>query len=206
MENATQAERAPSFRATEIVVGVLFLTSTATFVIGSRLITSYFDGSASTSALIAGVLLEVYTGLAVAGIGIAMLPVFERFDRRLGRTYLVLRVLECLAIVSVGVWMITTHDEFPKYSLLIYSFTATGGLVFAYLLDAYSLVARGLARLGLIGYASLLVGVVLSLFGVADLDEGWGTILFVPGAIFEFVLPIVLFVKGFSLEETANDR
>jgi hypothetical protein len=199
----TPLEQAPSYRATEIIVGILFLTSTATFVIGNRLITSYFDGSATnTTALTVGVVLEMYTGLAVAGIGVAMLRLFERFDRRLARAYLVLRLLECLAIVSVGLWMVVTHDELPKYSLLIFSFTATGGLVFSYLLDTHSLVAGWLARLGLVGYLSLLVGVVLSLLEVTDLAEGWGTVLFVPGAVFELVLPIVLFVKGFSLNNT----
>jgi hypothetical protein len=53
-------EESSGYRKTAILVGVLFLTSTATFVAGSRLITSYFSvDRPRSSTLLAGVLLEV---------------------------------------------------------------------------------------------------------------------------------------------------
>ena len=191
----------PAYRKTAILVGVLFLSSTVTFVAGSRLITSYFSGdSPRSSTLLAGVLLEAYTGLAVAGIGIAMLPVLSSQNVWLARAYLALRVLECLAIVTVGIAMVVTAREVPNYDALIYSFTAVGGIIFAYLLYTGALVPRRLALLGVIGYIVLLIGVLAALASLADLSEGWGTIFFVPGGLFELILPFVLFVKGFSMD------
>lgn len=193
--------RASAYRKTAVLVGVLFLSSTATFVAGSRLITSYFSGdSPRSSTLLAGVLLEGYTGLAVAGIGIAMLRILSIYQGRLARAYLILRVLECLTIVAVGVAMVVTKREVPNYDALIYAFTAVGGIIFAYLLYTAALVPRPLSGLGVIGYIVLLIGVLAALAGVANLSEGWGTIFFVPGGLFELVLPFVLFVKGFSID------
>ena len=72
---------AGTYRKTSIVVGMLFLTSTAAFMAGSRLIASFFSGDKRrSSGLLTGVLLEGYCGLAVAGIGVAMLPLLNPYD------------------------------------------------------------------------------------------------------------------------------
>ena len=190
-----------AYRKTAVLVGALFLTSTATFVAGSQLITSYFSADRPrSSTLLAGVLLEGYTGLAVAGIGIAMLRILSSYNPRLARAYLALRVLECLAIVAVGVAMVVTKREVPNDDALIYAFTAIGGIIFASLLYTAALVPRPLSGLGVIGYIVLLIGVLAALTDLADLSEGWGTIFFVPGGLFELVLPFVLFVKGFTID------
>ena len=186
-------------RGTAALVGVLLLTSTATFAIGSSLIASYFSGdSPGPSTLLAGVLLQVYTGLAVAGIGLAMLPLLRRHAAGPARAYLVLRVLECLAIVLVGAYLLARRRELQHDDLLIYSFTAVGGIVLSYLLVVSKLVPRGLSVLGMLGYVVLLVGIPTALAGFADLDRGWGVAFLVPGGLFELVLPVLLLVKGFS--------
>jgi hypothetical protein len=188
-----------STRKVAILVGALFLTSTATFVVGNSLITSYFAGPhPATSTLAAGVLLEVYTGLAVAGIGLAMLPLLTHSGRRLARAYLALRVLECLAIFAVGAFMLATHHRLQNYVLLIYFFTASGGLIFSYLLYVSELIPRVLSGLGIIGYAVLLLGIPTALLGLADLNAGWGVAFYVPGGLFELILPVWLFAKGFQ--------
>lgn len=189
------------YRATANLVGVLFLTSTATFVAGSRLLNSYFSGGAGNASLLAGVVLEAYTGLAVAGIGWAMLALLNRFHRSFARAYLILRVLECVAILGAGTYMLSTEREFVNYDLMIYSFTATGGICFAYVLHRSRLIPRTLARLGLGGYIVLLIGIPTALSGVVDINEGIGTAFFVPGGLFELVLPFFLFFKGFTLDE-----
>lgn len=190
-----------AYRKTAVLVGVLFLTSTATFVTGSQLITSYFSADRPrSSTLLAGVLLEGYTGLAVAGIGIAMLRILSSYNPRSARAYLALRVLECLTIVAVGVAMVVTKREVPNDDALIYAFTAIGGIIFASLLYTAALVPRPLSGLGVIGYIVLLIGVLAALTDLADLSEGWGTIFFVPGGLFELILPFVLFVKGFTID------
>jgi hypothetical protein len=194
-----------SHRRTAVLVGMLFLTSTAAFAVGSSLIAAYFSTSGSArSTLLAGVVLELYTGLAVVGIGLAMLPLLGRHHARLARAYLGLRVLECSAIVVAGASMLATGRELQHDELLIYSFTAVGGIIFSYLLYVSELVPRGLSLLGIVGYVVLGVGIPIALVGLADLDSGWGTLFFLPGGLFELVLPLLLLVKGFSVDRATT--
>ncbi|MFT5675723.1 MAG: hypothetical protein ACI808_001655, partial [Paraglaciecola sp.] len=64
----------------------------------------------------------------------------------------------------------------------------------------YRLVPRLLSALGLLGYFALLLKVLFDFF---DLSLG-GQLLFIPGAIFELLLPLWLIVKGFNLNERPN--
>ena len=159
-----------------MLVGVLFLTSTAAFAVGSSLVASHFSGdNPATSTLLTGVLLQVYTGLAVAGIGLAMLPLLRPYNSRLARAYLALRVLECSVIVILGAFMLTTRRALEHHDLFVYSLTVAGGIVLSYLLYVSRLVPRQLAALGMLGYVALLAGVPTALLGLADLDAGWGS-------------------------------
>jgi Domain of unknown function (DUF4386) len=202
------AERAPvgqeagrPHRRTAVLVGVLFLTSTAAFAVGSSLVASHFSGdSPATRTLLAGVLLQVYTGLAVAGIGLALLPVLRPYNLRLARAYLALRVLEGSAIVLLGAFMLTTGRALEHDGLLIYSLTAVGGIILSHLLHVSRLVPRQLAMLGMLGYVALLVGVPTALFGLTDLDAGWGMLFLAPGGLFELIFPLLLIVRGFSAD------
>ncbi len=68
-----------------------------------------------------------------------------------------------------------------------------GSIPFCYLLYRSRLIPRLLAVLGLIGYAALLIGSSLELFGL-----NLYMIQFAPGALFELIFPIWLIVKGFN--------
>ena len=48
------------------------------------------------------------------------------------------------------------------------------------------------------GYAVLLPGASLDMFGCVDINHGVGMIVFIPGGLFELLFPIWLFVKGFN--------
>jgi hypothetical protein len=187
-------------RKTALLVGLLFLSSTFSFAIGNTMIAGYFAGTNSAiSGLLAGVLLQAYTALAVAAIGIAMLPLLKPYHQPLALAYLGLRVLECLAILGVGIYMLAVRQQLQHYDLLIYAFTSTGGMVFSYLLYRASMIPRPLAALGLFGYVVLLLSIPTVLLGLADLNSGWGMVFFVPGGLFELILPFLLFVSGFRL-------
>ena len=54
------------------------------------------------------------------------------------------------------------------------------------------LVPRALAALGFVGYTALLASGLLEITGY-----GMGSLLFVPGGLFEAILPIWLIVRGF---------
>ena len=194
------------YRRTAILVGALFLTATAAFSAGRSLIASHFSGAnPQASTLLAGVSLELCAAFAGAGIGIAMLPLLRRYKARLGRAYLTLRLLECLAIVSVGAYMLAGNRALPNYDLLIYPFTAAAGLILSYVLYRSRLVPRQLSKLGIVGYVVLLVGIPTALMGLANINGGWGISFLVPGGLFELILPLLLIAKGFSVATAELD-
>jgi hypothetical protein len=94
--------------------------------------------------------------------------------------------------------MLTTKNEFFRYDAFIYMFTASGGLIFSYLLYVSGLIPRFLALLGLVGYTVLAIGIPVTLMSTVRLDEGWGLIFVAAGAVFELVVPLLLIFKGFS--------
>jgi len=193
-----------SNRKTAIIVGVLFLTSTVAFMLGSICIQSYFiDKHPNINQLIIGVLLEVYCGVAVAGIGVMMFPILKKFNERLALGYVIFRIIECAIIIVSGIYLLSLLKLIQDYHLIIYLFTSIGGLMFSYLLYQSKLIPRFISVLGLIGYALLLTGTLLDMLGHVDLD-GAGMIVLLPGGLFEIILPIWLIVKGFNSSAIAS--
>jgi hypothetical protein len=183
-------------RARAAVVGALFITSTITFAIGSAQINAYFkDPSKSRRALAVGVLLEAYTAIAVVGIALAVLPLL-RESKQMARGYVALRALECTTILGAGAVMLAA-DKQLRYENLLYVFTGAGGILLALLLLRSGLTRRWISILGLVGYPVLLLGVLADMLGVVDLGSNAGAVFFVPGGLFEIVLPLQLFAFGF---------
>ncbi|MFG1782065.1 DUF4386 domain-containing protein [Rhodococcus oryzae] len=197
-------------RSTARSVGALFLFSTATFLVGDALIQEYFStGTGRTGSLVAGVLLQTLCGLAVVGIGLALRRTLGRYSTTLATAYLVTRCLECLAIVAVGVYLLATKSLFEQYELLVYLFSGIAGLVLSFVLLRARLVPVWLAWLGLVGYGVLLLAIPAGLLDIATLDSGPGMLMYVPGGLFELILPILLIAKGFhtpSMRAAGPDR
>lgn len=192
-------------RKAAIIVGILFLTSTFTFAIGSAFIESFITGeNLSKTSLMIGVLLEVYCGVAVAGIGVVMFPILRIFNKRLALGYAIFRSLDFVFILANGVFLLSLFKLLQNYDLMIYAANGIGGLIFSYVLYRSKLIPRSLSVLGLIGYAVLLIGVPLELFGYINMDIGAGLTFYVPGGLFELILPIWLFVKGFNSSAIAS--
>jgi hypothetical protein len=82
--------------------------------------------------------------------------------------------------------------------LLIYLLTSLGGTILAFLLYRSQLIPRPIAILGLIGYPVLLLGTILAMFNVTTVTHGAGLVALIPGGLFELILPIWLFAKGFN--------
>jgi hypothetical protein len=187
-----------SQRKTAIAVGILFFVQMFTYMLGTSSIQAFENGE-TTAAPTMGVLFTTLSGLAVVGIGLLMYPVLKQVDRRLAVWYPVLRLVEFAVSAACGVYLLTQLQVVPNNNLWVYIPTAIGGLIFTYLLVVGRLVPRPIAVLGIVGYASLLLGVLLDLLGVLDMAAGAGMVLLVPGGLFEFVaLPIWLIAKGFS--------
>jgi hypothetical protein len=198
-----------SIKKIAIIIGLLFLVSTLTFMIGSNLIQSFqIDATRNKSPLILGVILEIICGVAVAGIGVLMFPMLKLFNKRLALGYVVFRVIECTIIIVGGIHLLSLLKLMWKYEMIIFVFTALGGLMFSYLLFQSKLIPRYFSGLGIIGYAMLLLGVVLDMFNIFNINDGAGMLIYLPGGLFELFLPIWLFIKGFnpSVIAAVSDR
>jgi len=194
-----------STRKIAIIVGLLFLVSTLTFMIGSNLIRSFLiDETRNKSPLILGVILEIICGVAVVGIGVLMFPILKLFNKRLALGYIMFRVIECAIIIIGGIYLLSLLKLMWKYEMIIFVFTALGGLIFSYLLYLSKLIPRYLSGLGIIGYLMLFLGVVLDMFSIFNINDGAGMLLYLPGGLFELFLPIWLFIKGFNSSAIAS--
>ncbi len=147
-----------------ILVGLCFLTATFTFAIANALIHSYFSSATAHDGLIAGVFLLGCCGLAVAANGAAMRPILKPYTPIRSQAYYVLRVTECLTLVSVGAYFLTSHAQWNAYVLAVYAVSGTAGLVLSSALLTSRIVPRKLSMLGLIGYPVFLVGTILAMF------------------------------------------
>jgi hypothetical protein len=194
-----------SDRTIAVVVGLLFLSSTITFAAGNFLIRTYFSGAAhENSKLLLGVLLESFTGLAVAAIGLLLWPVLKPYGRNLAIAYLALRAMECIVIVAIGIYFISSKTDLKVYDLLVYTFTGTGGIVLAILLWRSGLAPRWLSLLGGAGYVVLLIGVTSDFLGLVDFDSPLGAAFYGPGALFEIAFPLLLILRGFTVRERST--
>ena len=229
---AVKKEDVNLYRGTAVLVGALFLISTATFILSNVLMTpilgapNFLAAVADHSQLmIAATLIALIEGVATVGIALALYPILKRQHPALALGYAGMRIAE-LAIAAVGfglggLLLVTlsataTHGASSETLgtllvalrhwtlMLVYVYTALGGLMLSYMLLRNRLVPRWLAVLGLIGYPALLGVSVLDMLGIVDTVAGLGLVGLVPGGLFEFILPIWLFAKGFNV--TALDR
>ena len=225
-----------SNKKTAIIVGVLFLTATATFMIGdSLLIESILDDPdylikvfENKTLVIIGVLIAFIDGIAIVGIAVFMFPILKKHNEPIALGYFGLRVVE-FAIILVylicPLLLIDLSQEYVKAGApdasyfqtsgtlflavrywtlqMIYIFNGLLTLMLSYLLYKSKLIPRFISVLGLIGGAVMLPGALLDMFGHVNL-LGAGMIVFIPGGLFEIILPIWLFVKGFNSSAIAS--
>ena len=177
---------------------MLFVVQMVSAMFGTSLIQAFVDGDSDRAPMTVGVALMAVSGLAVVAIGLLMYPVLKQVNPTLAVWYPVLRIVECLVSAACGAYLLAASEVVPNHLLWVYVPTGIGGIVLCYLLFVARLVPRPIALLGLVGYASLTIGIPLDLLGVLDMSAGAGMLLLVPGGLFELVfLPIWLLTKGF---------
>ena len=221
-----------SKRGTAALVGALFLISTATFIASNALITPLLSAQDFLAAvaghrqvMIAATLTGLIEGVATVGIALALYPILKRTHPALALGYAGMRLVE-LAIAAVGfglggLLLVTLSGMVGSGAntetlgavlvglrhwtlMLVYVYTAVGGLMLSYMLLRTRLVPPGLSVLGLIGYPVLFLAAVLDMLGLVDTVGGLGLVGLVPGGLFELVLPISLFARGFNLKRVAE--
>jgi len=203
----------------------LILTATATYALGTGLIGSILDAPGYLAdvypnriQMIFSVLLQFVNCAAVVGIGVLLFPILRKFSEAIAIGYVVTRIFDCaflvvggigtLSLVALSQETIQAGTQDASYSLTLGallvegSYTVylvgmmalgLGSLPFCHLLYRSRLIPRSMSVLGLIGYAALLIGSSVELFGF-----NLYMMQYLPGALFELVLPIWLIVKGFD--------
>lgn len=186
-------------RRTAVLVGLFFLTATFTFAIGNAFIHSYFSsGTSRQGILVVGLILLVCDGLAVAANGLALRPILTPYAPVRAQAYLLLRVAECLTVAGIGAYLLTSDARWDSYVLPVYAISGLAGLILSSALLTTRIVPRSLSVLGLIGYPVFLIGSILAMFNQIDVTHGPGMLALVPGGLFELILPLWLFTKGFT--------
>ena len=188
-------------------MSILFVVQVLTAAIGNSFVQSFIDGDPDKTALTIGVLLMMFSGIAIAAIGVLLYQVLKATNKRLAAWIVILRTTESVVAVIFGIYLLTNLQAVPNHLLWVYILAGTAGVILGYLLFISKLVPRPIAALGFIGYALLLLGVPLDFAGVIDMNTGAGQALFIPGGLFEVVvLPVWLIVKGFKSPELKSNK
>src|SRR5438876_12043693 len=182
-------------RRTAVLVGALFLLSTATFIVSNVLMTPIL-GSHNLLAAVAGhaqlmiaaTLIALIEGTATAGLAVALYPILKRQHPALALGYAGMRIAElAIAVVGFGLGgllLVTLSGTAANAAsetigtllialrhwtlMLVYVYTAIGALMLSYLLLRTRLVPRGFSVLGLIGYPALLLAAGLDMLAIVD--------------------------------------
>lgn len=223
--------RPTSSRTTAVLVGLLFLTATAAFIFAEVINSGVLSqpnfltaASSETTALATGALL-LFGQFGVVGIAVLLFPLLKRHGEALALAHVGFRVTELAASLfylavpllaielggglrdgtvdgstssGLGALLLAQHNV---AILMIYLATGAAGMCMATLFYRSRLIPRWLAILGLVTYPTLLAGTILDMFNVVDVTHGIGLLALAPGAVFEFVLPIWLIVKGFTVPD-----
>lgn len=221
----TTKEEMDKSRKTARIVGALFLIATVTYTLGDGLEKSILntpdyllDVYANSTRVVIGVLLEFIDAAAVAAIGVMLFPILRKHNEAVALGYAGTRIIECLLLIAAGISslsLIALSQEYVQAGTPDASYfqalgtllvaqsglafqiamiaLGLGSLPFCYLLYQMRLIPRSMSVLGLIGYAALFIGSLLEVFG-----HDLAMIHYVPGGLFELVLPIWLIVKGFN--------
>ncbi len=209
-------------KTTARIVGGLFLAAMLFYGVGSTQVDGVLGASDSllnlsenATTFTAGIAFMLVNSLVVIAIGLLIRPVLRSHNDRTANHYLVTRVIEG-GVLAFGALVLfaarnATTDtaievavatNFNAYQIAM-AVLGIGSVGFCLLLLRTSLVPRQLALLGVIGYAALFTGAVLELFGI-----GVGLAMSIPGGLFELILPVWLFAKGFThqVEDSASAR
>jgi hypothetical protein len=167
-------------------------------------------------------LLEFINSAAAVGVAIIIYPIIKQYSERVAVSYVAFRLIEgimlligaaaLLSIVTLSKELIETtasnvdylhtmatvlrKGRFVDFQLGMISLSLCG-FILCVTFYQYRLVPRLLSALGLLGYSVMLLKILFVFFNVS-LGGQW---LYLPVALFELILPLWLFVKGFNLDE-----
>ena len=218
------------YRRTATLVGLAYLFSNVTFILGTIVMVEsvlrspdYLDLiSASRGQLVLGVLLSFANGLAYIGIAALLFPILRLRFESLAVAYIGFRMVEFitqiladvspLALLTLvgdtgqtgtvqGLGALLLAERFWAFQMLNLIFSLSALLLYVMLLRS-RLVPGYLSMWGLISAALVLLNTVLGWFS-PDLGKSLGMITGLPMLLNEICLGIWLIVRGFNLPATA---
>jgi hypothetical protein len=221
----TTNEETNPYKWTARIVGALFLINTVTYTLGDGLEKSILNAPdyllhvySNSTEVVIGVLLQYVAAAGNVGIGVLLFPILRKFSEAIALGYVATRIFDGVGLVISGIGTLSlialsqeaiqAGTQSASYSLTLGNllvagsdtvFVVTmiglglGAMPFCYLLYRSRLIPRSMSVLGFIGYAALFIGSSIELFGI-----NLYMLHFVPGGLFELILPIWLIVKGFN--------
>ncbi|MFC5407664.1 DUF4386 domain-containing protein [Cohnella soli] len=205
------------------MAGILFLVATGAFMAGNGILDSVLQRPDFLSGLfpdrsrvVAGAVLEFVNAMAVIGIAMLLFPILRKHNEAFALGYFGSRMIESVLliislicpIVLIGlsedylasgasdrVYFQALGNSAVEIRLIFFNIAmivlGVGSLLLCFVLYRSKLIPRWLSVIGFIGYAALLASSCLSIAG-----EDVGSVLFIPGAIFEILFPLWLIIKG----------
>jgi hypothetical protein len=207
-------------RKTSLTAGILYLLT----FISIPTLSLYHEihqpnfvlGSAPSTEVVLGGMLELVMALACIGTALAFYPVLKKQNEMLALGFVAARILEA-TLIFVGVASLLTVLNlrllgaeaqvvsrglvmlYDRLFLISQSFIpAVNGLLLGSLLYQTRLVPRILPIIGIIGAFTLVAGDVAVLYGVYDQHAPIAGLSAIPIALWEFSLGIYLTFKGFK--------
>jgi len=220
-------------KKTARIVGVLFITATATYMLGSGYLepilnaTDYLiNVSANENQVLIGMLLELVNHVAVVCIPFMMFPILKKQNEALALGYIVFRIIESVTLIVGSISLLsllTLGQEFIKTGAPDASnFLTLGTLLLAardwtILLGVNIVFPLGALIFNYLLYQSKLIPRFLSVWGLIGatllLPRGLlmifgynpGVILTLPIWVQEMVFAVWLIVKGFNSSTIASE-
>jgi hypothetical protein len=179
--------------------------------------------SANNMTVAIGAILWLLAVIGDVGHGVLMFPVLKQHSERMAIGYLAARIVDAIFIAIMVLFVliqIPLGSEYLKaatdasYLQALSALFAQGqlyayeigmsalgvsGLMLCYTLYKGKLVPGWLAVWGLIGYATILVGMLSAVMG-----SGLGDLSSIPGALWEVFIGVWLIVKGFGSSAVAS--
>lgn len=207
-------------RKTSLTAGILYLLT----FISIPTLSLYHEihqpnfvlGSAPSTDVVLGGMLELVMALACIGTALAFYPVLKKQNEMLALGFVAARILEATLIFAGVASLLTVLNLRPlgaeaqvisrglvmlydRLFLISQSFIpAVNALLLGSLLYQTRLVPRILPIIGIIGAYTLLAGDVAVLYGVYDQRAPIAGLSAIPIALWEFSLGIYLTFKGFK--------
>jgi hypothetical protein len=227
---AKKEEKMNTNRKTAVIVGILYILGTVAGILslvfsGSMQAADYLvEVPANASQIVAGALLVLLMGVALAMIPVLMFPILKKQNEVLALGYVVFRgALEMFTYIASAIsflMLLTVGREFVQAGAPVGSYFQTlgaslleantwisqivtivfilGAVMFYYLLYRSKLVPRWISAWGLIGAMPYFVAGLLIMFGQMSDMASLDTVLRFPILLQELVLAVWLIVKGFN--------